>query len=267
MGRGNVGEGESLPFDYRKSHVSKDKGARYDALYAPGSALAFYCDHFERPYIEAQFARVQKERGGGRYLDFACGTGRILAVGAAYFDDTVGIDVSEAMTTIARTKTPRAQIVEADVLTQPVDVGTFDVVTLFRFLLRAGVLRDDILDWLRGVIRDDGILIVNNHRNAHSVRGMTYRIGHTIRPDGFENELLTDREVAALLRRHGFDVVEAYGFGTVPSFRGRLLLPRWLLLALERRLSRSRRLMRFAKNRIYVCRPVSPEMDAALAPA
>jgi len=265
MGRGNVGQGESLPFDYRKSHVSPDKGSRYDALYAPGSALAFYCDNFERPYIEAQFARAQKERGGGRYLDFACGTGRILAVGAEFFDETVGIDVSEAMTTIARTKTPRAQIVEADVLTQPVDVGTFDVVTLFRFLLRAGELRDDVLDWLRGVIRDDGILIVNNHRNAHSVRGMTYRIGHTIRPDGFENELLTDRQVEAMLRRHGFDVVEAYGFGTVPSFRGRLLLPSRLLLALERRLSRSRRLMRFAKNRIYVCRPVSPEMDGAPA--
>jgi SAM-dependent methyltransferase len=256
-----VAQGDSIPFDYRKSHVSPDKGSRYDALYAPGSALAFYWGEFERPYIEAQFARVQQERGGGRYLDFACGTGRILSVGAPFFDETVGIDVSEAMTTIAREKTPEAQIVQADVLTQQVDVGTFDVVTLFRFLLRAGVLRDDVLQWLRGVIRPDGILIVNNHRNAHSVRGVTYRIGHTIHPDGFENELLTDREVEAMLRRHGFDVVEEYGFGSVPSFRGRLLLPRRLLLALERRLSGSGRLTRFAKNRIYVCRPVSPETD------
>lgn len=257
-----MAQGDSIPFDYRKSHVSPNKGSRYDALYAPGSALAFYWDEFERPYIEAQFARVRQERGGGRrYLDFACGTGRILSVGAPFFDETVGIDVSEAMTTVAREKTPGAHIIQADVLTQPVDVGTFDVVTLFRFLLRAGVLRDDVLHWLRGVIRDDGILIVNNHRNAHSVRGVTYRIGHTIHPDGFENELLTDRQVEAMLRRHGFDVVEEYGFGSVPSFRGHLLLPRRLLLALERRLSGSGRLTRFAKNRIYVCRPVSPETD------
>ena len=193
-----MAQGESVPFDYRKSHVSLDKGVRYDALYAPGSALAFYFDHFERPFIEAQFARARMERGGGRYLDFACGTGRILAVGAAFFDEAVGIDVSEAMTTVARTKTPGAHILEADVLTQPVDVGTFDVVTLFRFLLRAGMLRDDVLQWLRGVIREDGYLIVNNHRNAHSVRGMAFRIGHTIHPDGFESELLTDRQVEAI---------------------------------------------------------------------
>lgn len=256
---------ESLPFDYRKSHVSADKGARYDALYAPGSALAFYSDHFERPYIEAQFARVQEERGGGRYLDFACGTGRILAVGAAFFDETVGIDVSEAMTTIARKKTPGAQILEADVLTQSVDVGMFDVVTLFRFLLRAGMLRDDVLQWLRGVIRDDGLLIVNNHRNAHSIRGVAFRIGHKIHPNGFENELLTDRQVEAMLRRHGFEVVEEYGFGSVPSFRGHLLLPRRLLLAVERRLAGSGRLSWFAKNRIYVCRPVSPETAVTAA--
>jgi SAM-dependent methyltransferase len=256
---------DSLSFDYRKSHVSPDKGVRYDRLYAPGSALAFYFDHFERPYIEAQFARVKEERGGGRYLDFACGTGRILAIGAAFFDETVGIDVSEAMTRIARTKTPGAQILEVDVLAQPVDVGTFDVVTLFRFLLRAGMLRDDVLQWLRGVICEDGILIVNNHRNAHSVRGVVFRIGHRIRRDGFEHELLTDGQVEAMLRRHGFDVIEEYGFGSVPSFRGRLLLPRRLLLAVERRLSGSGRLSWFAKNRIYVCRPDGPETAVTAA--
>jgi SAM-dependent methyltransferase len=251
-----VAQGDSIPFDYRKSHVNPGKGDRYDAIYAPGSALAFYWDYFERPYLERQFSLAKAARPAGRYLDFACGTGRILGVGAASFDDAVGIDVSEAMSDLAREKVPTARIVRADVLTETVDVGSFDVISLFRFLLRAGVLRDEILHWLRGVIRDDGILIVNNHRNAHSLRGVMYRIGHRIHRDGFENELLTDREVEAMLQRCGFSVIEEYGFGSVPSFRGHLLLPRRLLLAVERRLAGSGPLTRFAKNRIYVCRPI-----------
>jgi SAM-dependent methyltransferase len=251
-----VAKGASIPFDYRQSHVNPGKGGRYDALYAPGSALAFYWEHFERPYLEAQLGRVKLARPDGRYLDFACGTGRILEVGASYFGDVTGIDVSEVMLEVARAKVPAARIVRADVLTEPVDVGTFDVITLFRFLLRAGDLRDEVLHWLRGVIRDDGTLIVNNHRNAHSIRGVLYRIKHSIHPDAFRNDLLTDRQVEAMLRRSGFEVVEEFGFGSVPSFRGNLLAPRRVLIALERRLTGSGRLAQFAKNRIYVCRPL-----------
>lgn len=257
-----MAKGASIPFDYRQSHVNPGKGSRYDALYAPGRALALYWDHFERPYLEAQFRREKEARPDGRYLDFACGTGRILNVGARYFDDATGIDVSEVMLDLARAKVPAARIVRADVLTEPVEVGTFDVITLFRFLLRAGDLRDEVLRWLRSVIREDGTLIVNNHRNAHSIRGVVYRIKHLFHPDAFRNELLTDRQVEALLRHCGFEVVEKFGFGSVPSFRGNLLVPPRLLLAVERRLTGSGRLAQFAKNRIYVCRPTAGFLTA-----
>lgn len=261
-----MAQGDTIPFDYRKSHTQPGKGTRYDATYAPGRALAFYWDHFERPYLEAQFARVRQANPGGRYLDFACGTGRILGVGAAFFETPVGIDVSAEMTVVARAKVPNAQIIEADVLTDSIDFGQFDIATLFRFLLRAGSLREDVLGWLRTVVRDGGTLIVNNHRNAHSLRGLIYRIGHRLHPDGFEHELLTDHEVEAMLRRHGFEVTEGFGFGFVPSFRGRLLLPPRWLLTIERRLTRSGRLTRFAKNRVYICVAVSgpPQADASL---
>jgi SAM-dependent methyltransferase len=261
-----VAKVNSLPFDYRRSHVNPGKGSRYDAIYAPGSALAFYWDHFERPYLEGQFGRAKQAHPDGRYMDFACGTGRILEVGASYFQDSTGIDVSEAMSDLARAKVPSARIVRADVLAEPVDVGTFDVITLFRFLLRAGDLRDEVLHWLRGVIRDDGLLIVNNHRNAHSLRGILYRIGERIHPDGFGNELLTDRQVEAMIRRCGFEVVEEYGFGSVPSFRGHLLVPRRVLTILEPRLAGSGRSAQFAKNRIYVCRPIVDSASVPVSP-
>jgi SAM-dependent methyltransferase len=243
-----------LGFDYRRSHIDPGRGIYYDNLYRPGSALSFYWENFERPYLEQQFRRVRTQHADQRYLDFACGTGRVLEVGARFFPATVGVDVSDEMLKQARAKVPHATILRSDVLSEDVDLGKFDVVTLFRFLLRAGQIREDVLRWLRGAINDDGTLIVNNHRNALSHRGLSYRLQTALWPNGFEEELLTDRQVDELLRRCGFRVVERYGFQGIPSWRNHLLVDRSGLLPLERRWSASR-LARFSKNRIYVCRP------------
>lgn len=242
-------------YDYRESHVNERRGAYYDNLYREGSALGFYWRHFERPFLERTFEALKARHPHGRYLDFACGTGRILQVGSTYFPDAMGIDVSEAMLEVARDKVPDARIVRADVLREKADVGRFEVITLFRFLVRAGALREPILRYLRSVIAEDGTLIVNNHRNARSLRGLTYRVSTKVRPTPFEGDLLRDDEVRDLLDRTGFTVEETYGFGVVPSFRGRLLMPPGMLLRLERRASKSERMSGWTKNRIYVCRP------------
>ena len=249
--------------DYRLSHVNPGRGAKYDSLYSPGSALAFYWDHFERPYLQAQFAKAAAGRTRARYLDFACGTGRILSLGAATLPDAVGIDVSAPMSDVARSKVPAARIIRGDVLTEPIEVGTFDVITLFRFLVRAGALREEVVGWLRGHIASDGVFIVNNHRNANSIRGLVFRVVERIRRSGAEAEILSDREVRALLARCGFRVVDDFAFGVVPSYRGHLVVPRPLLLWVERRAVASGFLRKVAKNRVYVCRPVAPRLSAA----
>lgn len=243
-------------FDYRESHVNEGRGAAYDGSYREGTALAFYWQHFEKPYLEATFRSLRSRYPGGRYLDFACGTGRILQLGASYFGAAVGVDVSDAMLDKAREKVPQAHIVKADVLNTPVDLGQFDVVTLFRFLLRAGDLREPVLRYLRGVIRDNGTLIVNNHRNAYSLRGLAYRASTTFKPNDSEYELLTDGQVEELLNRCGFAVIERYSFGVVPSSKGRLIIPSSLLLPIERMFQAPRMLGGLAKNRIYICQPL-----------
>lgn len=253
--------------DYRESHLDEGRGKRYDAHYAPGTALAFYWEEFERPYLELKLAQAAAGRRSRRYLDFACGTGRILAVGAAQIPDATGIDVSEPMSDIARHKVPSANVIRVDVLREPLALGRFDVITLFRFLVRAGVLRGPILEWLRDSIWEDGTLIVNNHRNASSIRGLVRRARQRIRRSGPDDELLTDGQVRDLLRAAGFRVVEDFAFGVVPSYRGRLLLPRSAVLALERRAASIGGLKGLAKNRIYVCRPIDgPGGTFALTP-
>ncbi len=246
----------NVAFDYRTSHTFPGASEYYDGLYRPGTALRFYWERFERPYLAALFARLAADRPDGRYLDFATGTGRILDVGAEQFGDTTGIDVSESMLQVARQKRPGATIICADVLTDRVVLEPFDVISLFRFLVRAGDLRAQVLGWLRGAIRDDGILIVNNHRNAVSLRGMVFRLRRRVHSSSIDREILSDSEVRVMLQGTGFDVVETYGFGIVPSFHGRLLVPAKLLMAIERRLSGHGPFGRLAKNRIYVCRPV-----------
>jgi SAM-dependent methyltransferase len=242
--------------DYRESHTSTGRGVRYDAYYRPGTALAFYWEHFERPYLEAKLAEAGAGRPGRRYLDFACGTGRILQVGASRIPDATGIDVSEQMLEVARLKVPGATILRADVLREPLlNVGRFDVVTLFRFLVRAGGLREPILVWLREVIRDDGTFIVNNHRNSSSIRGLVRRLRQAIHPSGSDAEILSDRQVRNLLKATGFEVVEDFTFGVVPSYRGRLILPPELVLAVERRAASIPAFKGLAKNHVYVCRP------------
>ena len=239
--------------DYRSSHLDPSCPGQFDGHYVTGHGH-LYWNHFERPYLEQLFARLGWEHPG-RYLDFACGTGRIMELAHVHFAETVGIDVSEAMLAEARRRVPRAQLVQADVMTESVDVGSFQVISLFRFILSAeDHLREGVLRWLRTVIAPDGVLVVNNHLNRWSVTGWQHRLRNVVR--GKPGGPPTEEYMRSLLRRCGFEIVEAYGFGVIPPWRNTRRAPSTQLLALERLLASSKWLQAHAKDRIYLCRPV-----------
>ena len=240
--------------DYRSSHLHPQCPAQFDGHYITGHGH-LYWNHFERPYLEKLFARLGREHPG-RYLDFACGTGRIMELAWPYFTETIGIDVSEAMLAEARRRVPSARLVQVDVMTDPVDVGTFSVISLFRFILSAeDHLREGVLRWLRTVVSSDGVLVVNNHLNRWSVTGWQHRLRNVVRgkPGGPPTEQYMER----LFRRCGFEIAEAYGFGIIPPWRNTRPALSAQLLRAERILGSSRTLQGYAKDRIYVCRPVS----------
>jgi SAM-dependent methyltransferase len=238
--------------DYRSSHLDARCPAQFDSHYVHGRGH-LYWNHFEKPYLEKLFARLGREYPG-RYLDFACGTGRIMELASPHFAETVGIDVSEAMLAEARRRIPSAHLIQVDVMTNPPDVGLFQVISLFRFILSAeDHLREGVLNWLRTVIAPDGVLVVNNHLNHWSFTGIRHRLRNVVhgRPGGPP----TERHMETLLRRCGFEIVEAYGFGIIPPWRPRRWSPSAALLRLERILGASERLQAHAKDRIYLCRP------------
>jgi SAM-dependent methyltransferase len=250
--------------DYRDSHLAEDCPARFDGHYVGGRGT-LYWTHFEKPYLETLFARLGRERPG-RYLDFACGTGRILELALPHFPESLGIDVSPVMLQAARRKLPAARLIQADVTLDPPDVGSFAVISLFRFVLGAeDPLREAVLRWLRRVITPDGVLVLNNHLNRWSLTGLAHWMPNVIhaRPGGPP----TDASMEALLRRCGFRIGERYGFAMIPPWRPGRFIPSGGLLRLERWLGRSRALQAYGKDRIYLCRPIEQTASGPPGPS
>jgi SAM-dependent methyltransferase len=191
--------------DYRRSHLKK--GPDYDDDLSQGDfdtyMTARECELIERI--------VHRGFPGGvpRYLDFACGTGRITQVVEPVAVESYGIDVSEAMLDTARAKCLRTTFIRADLTTRPIPLPPFDLVTAFRFFGNAqDELRAAALDAIRGVLAPGGLLILNDHVNPRSLHRRLLRLrGHA--PD----RGLAPRDLSRLLAAHGFDVVRAYGIG------------------------------------------------------
>src|SRR6185503_10803829 len=96
--------------DYRASH--KHKGGVYDdtILSSPFDA---YMDKWEAHHLARTLAHLFPTPIP-RYLDFACGTGRITQRIEVVASESYGVDVSESMLNSARAKCRRTQFVCAD---------------------------------------------------------------------------------------------------------------------------------------------------------
>ena len=192
--------------DYRAIHL--DRGDSYDATLASAPFDAYMTrvevEHLRR-LIPALFPNAKP-----RYLDFACGTGRITQVVAPHAGETVGVDISPTMLEHARLKCPGASFVEADLTKASVDLGRFDLVTSFRFFGNAQQdLRAAVLPALNRALKPGGYLIINSHRNPRSIAALLHGLTGG-EPSGMD---LHWNKLKALLRRHGFEIVRVQPIG------------------------------------------------------
>ena len=158
--------------EYRDSHI--ERGASYDAT-LDASPFDAYMTRWE---VRRLGERVRGLYPGGipRYLDFACGTGRIMQALAPFARESVGVDVSASMLEQARAKNAGTRFVEADLTRERVELGQFDLITSFRFFGNAqDALRREVLNVLARLLRPGGHLIVNNHRNPLSLSALAHR--------------------------------------------------------------------------------------------
>lgn len=202
---------------YRQSHASDGCGERYQDAFRSG--------YYARQWFGIELSIVTRllERegraGAETTLDFACGTGRILALHEDAFPRSVGVDVSEEMLRVARQACPRSQLVRLDLTRadpDTADFGPFDVVTAFRFFLNAEPdLRLAALEAIRRHLKDSGTLIVNFHVNSAGPTGVAYRLRNGVLRREVAHAI-GHAEAMQLLDSAGFAVEETIWYGLWP---------------------------------------------------
>jgi len=193
-----------------------------------------------------------------RYLDFACGTGRIIAFLEQRVDSATGIDASPEMLELARPRLTNAKLICGDVTVDPAVLpGRYDLITAFRFFLNAGeTLRSEVLKVLHRVLADDGILVFNVHSNAWSLRALSVLFRRHVLRQRWWNQR-SYRQVRRELRAHGFRVVELHGYNFLTG-KGSRLVPAAAIPRIERSLARVRPLRYLGVNLLFVCRKAAP---------
>jgi predicted TPR repeat methyltransferase len=201
--------------DYRGSHLSK--GDHYDAQLAT-TPFDAYLSAWERRRLP-EVLRRHVPAGARRYLDFACGTGRITEQVAPLARESVGVDISSSMIEQAKRKCPQTQFHVADLTQQGVDLGEFDLVTSFRFFGNAqDDLREAALQAITRHMARGAHLVINSHRNPRALYALLDRVsgGNAGQMD------LHHAKLRALLARHGLRIVERQPIG-VWMFRSGML--------------------------------------------
>jgi SAM-dependent methyltransferase len=196
---------QSRAIDYRLSHL--EKGADYDARLA-ADAFDSYMAKWEAYWLQATI-RALFPGGVPRYLDFACGTGRVTDIVAPFARESIGVDVSTTMLEVARAKCPRVQFVEIDVTREKLEFGSFDLVTAFRFFGNAqDELRDAALRAVVESLRPGGHLIINSHRNPFSLAAVLNRA-----TGGSDDMDLHYFKLKRLVASHGIEIVRVRAIG------------------------------------------------------
>jgi len=235
-------------FDYRQSHLDPDKGSGYDRRYreipwrrylwsreqtALGHVLAEYFD--DRPI---------------RYLDFACGTGRIMQFLQSRVSSCTGVDLSDTMLQLCRAKLPAAEIIAADLTENDILADRrFDLITAFRFFTNAQPdLRRQALAILVRHLADDGLLVINNHRNASS---LLLRMSRALSKD---LHCMSEREVGELTAETGLAIIDAFPIGLWPGHDSvPMILPAWLHRFLDQSAHRCGLGRSLCQDILYVC--------------
>ncbi len=198
----------------------------YTEVFQDPSAAEKYA---ERTYAPGTFSSIVSARQTGWlrgfvpsafavppvHHDFACGTGRVARMLAGLVEVSHGYDTSEAMLDKARELgTPgRAHLVGPGGASPEADPGRPALVTAFRFVLNVDdILRDQMMEFAAAALpdADAGLLLVENHGNAASLRHLRRTFGRVDASTWFQE--LSHGQVRALFDRHGFDLVAVQGF-------------------------------------------------------
>ncbi len=214
---------------HRSAYVEQHRAdwipVHYDEeIYHPGSYDDFIWS-LQRPWLRRIVQRQRRRSQRLRLLDFACGTGRIIAMLEPFATEAVGIDTSPQMVERAKQKVQTASIRCEDILSDAATPEqTYDVITAFRFFLNTeDEMRQRIMPELARRLADDrSLLIFNIHGNTYSAFGLKALYRHLHGWGGWRT--MSYRQTRQLVEEAGLEIAEWYGFGLFPLrlYRSRL---------------------------------------------
>jgi SAM-dependent methyltransferase len=252
-------EMRDLGTSYRESFQTRERAADYEAQYAGGTygALEWNLEQYQLKKIASKFLT----NGIRRYLDFACGTGRLTQYFATIAKTSVGIDISAAMIKTAQAKCPNVNFVIADISKSSDldELGPFDFISIFRFLAPAEpALRVSTLKVLTAHLARDGLLLINNNANAASLLYLTLVLkrclsGLRLRDLVEYRQSMSFKVLRRLLRESNLEIVETRGVCYFPSHLTSRL-PKVFWYPLERLLGYLNLFPSLAVNQIVVAR-------------
>ncbi|GAA1617417.1 SAM-dependent methyltransferase [Catellatospora bangladeshensis] len=199
--------------DYTEIFQDEATVEKYEhVVYAPDS-YSSAINRRQRAYLRRLAKRAFPYRRPVQH-DFACGTGRAIRILHGLVRGAHGYDTSAAMLSKAEEVGAYAELhlVEAaGEVPEPAPTEIPALVTIFRLLLNVdNEVRERAIAFGAKVLPnyDAGLLVVENHGNRHSLRHLRHQ-RHAGSPWFAE---LDHTEVAELLDRHGFTIVEQRGF-------------------------------------------------------
>jgi SAM-dependent methyltransferase len=256
-----------MSLSYTERFTAAPDAQHYEnAEYAPESYSSWIWE-LQRPYVQREIEAVRRQRSRIRLLDFACGTGRVLSFVENLADESIGLDISAEMLSLAAAKCRRSTLIEGNLAENlSLVTGSFDVVTMFRFILNAGPeLSSTILGILHPMLlAGRGRLICNVHGNSRSLRRFaiaTHRLRHPARslqpaepPPMLEQ--MSPRQIKDLFRKTGYRIISSYGFGLFPRmcYRG---AGSSVFKACDRIAAGNTWLQWVATDLLFVCEPVT----------
>ncbi len=231
----------------------------YDQQQYAGASYGALLWEIEQIQLGRVVAAFRKTHPKISYLDFACGTGRVISFLESRVDTATGIEISSTMAERARSRIANAKIHCMDITAKGQAIeDSYDLITAFRFVLNAEhELRAAALKALAARLRDDSsLLIFNNHGNTFSHKFALWPY-HGLRR-GFgrhhsSGNYLANRTVYKLVRDAGLRIEQVFGAGLLGGKLSKFL-PASFASSIEHTAASSRLFRPILVNQMYVAR-------------
>lgn len=244
---------------YRERFSDHRIAAKYDLVIYSKDSVSDAVWQLESAILEQIVAEMRQRKKRIEYLDFACGTGRIICFLEDKVDNATGIDVSQFMLNRAANKVKRARFLCRDITPADAAVeGQYDLITCFRFLKNAEAdLRQAALWQLAKRLKDvDSVLVVNCHGGNpfsfriflvpyHWLKALLTGQGHP--------KYVTNGRLRKIIKNAGLQIEKNIGYGFISGKIFTLLPSSWAMW-IERKLCGVPFVQALGANQLFICR-------------